>query len=229
MKEYHITVTAKSFMFSNEKTFEFIAKPDDPLSVILHKTIERSGSMSGDLVLPQTDTELFGVPYFGMPYEGCLPHVISKGKIVWDPEYSDVAIKDFVDSYQLKKPYLIEVEVDIPAAGGPGFAPLEEVWNSLQIILNDPKTALLVSLSIPFFSWLKKRLKGKTTTPYRFLGFIYSRRRWKISELEKYLEENQDTVKQLLLGLGFKWKKKKKLFVKTRKARRLEQKLSNIE
>lgn len=79
------------------------------------------------------------------------------------------------------------------------------------------------SVTYEFIRWVRKLAKGNSSNEYEFVKNIFSKPMWNILELSNELSISEKSAKNLLVGFGYKWDRRKLLYVETEKTKELRE------
>lgn len=190
--------------------FEFECSSDTTLSNLIYHT----GHSYSELEL---DRYYFIGPEFGM-FSNELPYLQVNNRVLWNVQYEEAKVVDFVQTHGLKQNDKIYFSVGMIQAGGPGIKLIMDLWKECYPILDQfATTVAILGFTVKFSTWLKIicGFSKRKTPPTAFFDFITRKDTWNPHELASMLRLNSSEARHLLKGLGYEWDKNTMLYCKT--------------
>lgn len=208
----------------DETHFTSVELPDN---ASIKDMILSAGLNTGDLSHYYTFS---GALFFNDPY---LPYIFSKNQVLYDVPFEEAKVTDFLETFNL-----FGKEVDLVTgyaqAGGPGLCEIEEMWNSALPILNG--IAIVCSISgfnlgtlIRCVKWFCSLFKRRKRTPHVCYDVVYSKPAWNHHELASILEIDAERSKVLLKLFGYKYDRRKMLYVEGDQIDEIKKELRNTK
>lgn len=159
-----------------------------------------------------------------------LPYLFTGGKVIYFVSFEDAQVKDFLYTHSIAD-NTIRVTTGYPWAGGPGFLPLEQIWENAFHVLNT--IAVFVTISgfslKDLFCYLRDRFLPIQQPPQSCFDIVFSRQKWNSSELAKLLDIEHERAKELLKVFGYQYSRKQQQYIQGEKAEEIREKLSNVK
>lgn len=157
-----------------------------------------------------------------------VPYIISENTVLWNVDYSDVRVKDFIATHHIQNHTLAASEGHTKA-GGPGFTELSEVWNQIYPIIDQFVTTVgIVPIVFGAGRWIASLFHKKEVPPQSYFDLIYSRDRWNHFELADLLCITSDDSKRLLNSLAYQYDPSVLMFVQQPESLELKDKLTKV-
>ena len=159
-----------------------------------------------------------------------LPYLFTDGKAIYFVPFEKAKVKDFLHTHNISDD-TIHITTDYPWAGGPGFLPLEEIWESVFPILTIIATFVTISgFSLrDLFCYLQNHFLPEQQPPQTCFDIIFSRKRWNSSELAELLDLEQERAKELLKAFGYLYVPKQQQYIQGEKSEEIRRKLSDVK
>lgn len=134
------------------------------------------------------------------------PYILRDNRYIWNVLYSEVTVKEFLDTHELNEQDMIQVEVDNVGSAGEEFLHLIQEWVSFAKIVSAVDwigrgmTVCSIVKGVCSSFGKKKAMKPKIQEFYHFLT---KRSQWNLQYLSRRLGAEEAFLKSLLLTIGF--------------------------
>ena len=158
-----------------------------------------------------------------------LPYLFCDNKIIYDVPYTEAKVFDFIQTHGISNNN-IRIFVFQPQAGGPGFVGLVQLWNDVYQVLETTVTIYgCTQIVISAVKWLCNFFKKRKRKPQVIFDIVFSRNQWNNPELSDYLELPRERTKSLLITCGYKYDRRKRMYIATEQSSELKEKLTNLQ
>lgn len=176
-----------------------------------NKTLEDIDILLMDFIHPMGMVSVFDKYYIddcGLMLNDIFPYVIRRGSIYWNVPYSEVTVREFLDTHPQCLNEGIEIVIGLPAAGGPGYifgkAAVQIIVSALCImnpIAGFTCDALFVIGQA--IAELSDYYEAKEISPIQQLSALINIGTAGTIAIQEILEYDEYHANKLLMSLGF--------------------------
>ncbi|KKM11068.1 hypothetical protein SY88_10445 [Clostridiales bacterium PH28_bin88] len=152
----------------------------------------------------------------GKIYYNCslLPYLMnSEGRVIWNVSYAEARVTDFLKTHAVSGG-TIYADTGIPQAGGVGVGEVTALWSYVYPVLEQVATLMGLSFGIIEIARLAQRVfVKKEVPPQSVFDLIISRDQWSSGQLADALGLDKEEAKKLLQVCGFRWDRRKMMYV----------------
>lgn len=178
---------------------------------ICNKVLQDADTLLMDFLHPLGMVTVFDKYYIddcGLMLNDIFPYIIRQGIIYWNVPYSEVTVKEFLDTHPQCLNEGIEIKTGLPAAGGPGHifgkAAVQIVVSALSVM--NPVAGFtagsLIAMGQALLE-LKDYYETKKISPMQQLNALINTGVAGTLAIQEILEYDEYHANKLLMSLGF--------------------------